>query len=139
MGTWSKEGGYYKKKDNLRYTLTHLLKKNERKKAQYKKEEKTVTKRLIKFQKKHKIPEQDSWSEFEVGFDETTLCDDSSDELSDDESYVQTSLSLDNIEADDHILVEFESEWTTQYYVGRVLEVTEKEIRSTYMRKKMLW
>jgi len=24
---WSKEGGFYKKKENLRYTLTHLLKK----------------------------------------------------------------------------------------------------------------
>ena len=65
-------------------------------------------KRLIKFQKKNKIPQPNSSSEDEVGLDETKLCDDSSDELSDDESHVQTSLSLDNIEADDRILVEFE-------------------------------
>jgi len=57
---------------------------------------------------------------------------------SDDENYVQTSPSLDNIEADDHILVEFESERTTQLHVGRILEVTEKEIRSTFMRKNVV-
>jgi len=33
-------------------------------------------------------------------------------ELSDDESYGQTLLSLDDIEADDHILMEFQSERT---------------------------
>jgi len=47
-----------------------------------------------------------------------------------------TSLSVGNIEADDHNLVEFESERTTQCYAGRVLEVTEKKIRSIFMRKK---
>jgi len=100
------------------------------------KRKKPATIRLKQFKKKNKIPEPDSSSEYEVGFDETKLCDDSSDELSDDESYVQTSLSLDNSEADDHIFVECESERTKQYYVGRVLEVTEKKIRSTFMRKK---
>ena len=62
----------------------------------YKNEEEISHKRL-KFQKKNRFPEPDSSSEDEVGFDETTLCYDSSDELSDDESYVQTSLNLGNM------------------------------------------
>jgi len=87
----------------------------EEKKHSTRKRKKPAIKRLVKFQKKNRIPGQDSSSEVESGFDETTPCDDSSDELSDDESYAQTSLSLANIEADDHILAEFESERTTQY------------------------
>jgi len=52
----------------------------EEKQHSTRKRKKPPTKRLIKFQQKNKIPEPDS-SEDEVGFDETTLCDDSSDEL----------------------------------------------------------
>jgi len=134
-----KEGSTKRKKENLRYTLTHLLKKGWKKKSTVRERgRKPATKRLIKFQKKNKIPEPDSSSEDEIDLDETTLCDDSSDELSDVESYVQTSLSLDNIEADDHILVALESELTAPYYVGRVLQVTEKVIRSTFMRKNVV-
>ena len=82
---------------------------------------------MLEYQKKTKTPEPESSSEEEVCLDETALCDDSSDEYSDDEysdneSHVQTSLSLDNTDIDDHILVKFESERATQYYVGRVLE-----------------
>jgi len=68
-----------KEKENLRYTLTHLLKKDGRKKHSIRKRKKPAAKGLIKFQKKNKIPELDSSSEDEIGFDETTPCDDSSD------------------------------------------------------------
>ena len=57
------------------------------------------------------------------------MSDNSSDELFDDEGGVQTALSLGSIEVDDHFLVAFERDRTAQYFVGRVLELTE-EIRS---------
>ena len=97
--------------------------------------EKTPPKKRIDFQKKRKISEAESSSEEEHGLDENALCDDSSDKSSDNEGGVQTALSLDSMEVDDHILVAFESDRTTLYFVGRVLEVTE-EIRFTFMRKK---
>ena len=56
----------------------------EEKKHSTRKRKKPATKRLIKFQKKNKIPEPDSSSEDEICSDETTLCHDSSDELSAD-------------------------------------------------------
>ena len=80
---------------------------------------------------KNKTPEPSS--EDEVCLDETALCDDSSDAQM--MSHVQTSLSSDDIDIDDHILVKFQSKRTTQYYIGGVLEFTKKEIRSTFMRK----
>ena len=63
------------------------------------------------------------------------MSDNSSDESFDDEGGVQTALSLGSIEVDDHILVAFERDRTAQYFVGRVLELTE-EIRSMFVRKK---
>ena len=118
------------------YTDTPIKKRIEEEKNSQTKGKKPATKRVLQYQNTTKTPEPESSSEDEVCLDETALCDDSSDEYSDDESHVQTSLSLDDIDIDDHILVKFESERATQYYVGRVLEVTEKDIRSTFMRKK---
>ena len=131
-----KEGSIKRKK---RKSETHLLKKRiEEEKNSQTKEKKPATKRVLQYQKTTKNPEPVSSSENEVCLDETALCDDSGDEYSDDESHVQTPLSLDDIDIDDHILVKFESERATQYYVGKVLEVTEKDIRSTFMRKFFL-
>ena len=73
-----------KKENSEVYTGTHVKKRMEEKKHSTRKRKKPATKRLIKFQKKNKIPEPDSSSEDEICSDETTLCHDSSDELSAD-------------------------------------------------------
>ena len=74
---------------------------------------------------RRKISETESSSEEEHDLDDNAWCDDSSDESSDDEGGVQTAFSLDSIEVDDQIFVAFKSDRTPQYFVGRVLEVTE--------------
>jgi len=74
-----KEGSTERKEKSEICTDIPVKKRMEEKKHSTRNRKKPATKRLIKFQKKNKIPELDSSSEDEIGLDETSPCDDSSD------------------------------------------------------------
>ena len=67
------------------------------------------------------------------------LCDDSSgDELLDtEESQVILTPSFADLDIDGHILVKFATKSTSEYYVGRIQSVDEKndDIETTFMRR----